>query len=395
MLLLALALWVATPTQASLPEEPAREPPAADPRASQLIRSEDRAIVRGCAASMRARGIARISSDEEAAKLGFARWSDYMISATAANPGSTSDELIVTKRLDFNVSESIPAAQATELREDTRTCLRGVEAFWRRYGISLRITDRWRSLQRIPKDSNLIQIHESVNRSDAFNFFHGRKAKGYLPREHDFPSESGYCLMVLHETGHHFGLPDEYREEGVSRTFYATEKNPTSVMDNPGGGTERTELLPRHLKTILSPACPELFGTPARPVRFSISSPVALPTMTDYAYVRASGGRLDSFDLESQPSRQPYCEMTIALGEEGDSISQFSVNLIQRPLLYWEKEPAVSDIVPLLTSTATRRSGGESRVGRFPRLDTFRCQGTGRNLDAMRSILGNNGIQLR
>ena len=65
------------------------------------------------------------------------------------------------------------------------------------------------------------------------------------------------CLLMLHETGHHLGLPDEYADSVcVDRPFVSQDENPWSVMDNQQHGWDLIEFFPRHLKTILQDLCP-------------------------------------------------------------------------------------------------------------------------------------------
>ncbi len=65
------------------------------------------------------------------------------------------------------------------------------------------------------------------------------------------------CLLMLHETGHHLGLPDEYADPVcVDRPFISRDEKPWSVMDSQEYGWEQIDFFPRHLKTILGDLCP-------------------------------------------------------------------------------------------------------------------------------------------
>lgn len=101
--------------------------------------------------------------------------------------------------------------------------------------------------------------------------------------------EREYCLMMMHETGHLMGLPDEYAEPTLCpdrpASNIATETNPWSAMAMTHTGffddvelpieavlgtgvgdadkyfTKKVEFMPRHVTQLLEPLCP----SPSKP----------------------------------------------------------------------------------------------------------------------------------
>jgi len=65
------------------------------------------------------------------------------------------------------------------------------------------------------------------------------------------------CLTMLHESGHHLGLPDEYEDAVCTdRTTLSQDQDPWSVMDDQSAGWDHIEFFPRHLSAILGELCP-------------------------------------------------------------------------------------------------------------------------------------------
>ncbi|MBK7890926.1 MAG: hypothetical protein IPJ84_08790 [Bdellovibrionales bacterium] len=142
-------------------------------------------------------------------------------------------ELRVKLRLEARPHES--TASVDRAIGKTQDCQPQLAAFWARYGIDFKLE--------VTKQSNAqanhsVSVQDGTGRSDSGQFFQ------------DIPQ---YCEMVMHEIGHHVGLPDEYEETNTCRVLAAkaTETCPSSIMETPY--VSAFELMPRHLKTILGP----------------------------------------------------------------------------------------------------------------------------------------------
>ncbi|HTL12759.1 MAG TPA: hypothetical protein VL588_09745 [Bdellovibrionota bacterium] len=197
-------------------------------------------------------------------------------------------------RLNFPQDGSIALGDATLefMRSKTAECLDKVKDFWLRYGIEVNIhMDTAQNPTLSPVDRE-VDMHLGGGRSNSGEFyFAGQGAKdrartmcqlsgcntfsemdenrSTCSSTYNPPSgprnctqfaedvrQDEYCLLLLHETGHHLGLPDEYADsdcpdrEGISGAV-----DPHAVMDDQYYGWRHIDFFPRHIAAVLAPLC--------------------------------------------------------------------------------------------------------------------------------------------
>lgn len=185
----------------------------------------------------------------------------------------------VSLRIRLDVQSSTPE-RGSEILTHTRSCVPTLQSFWSRYGIIYDISfDSTRQPDLglpdhmvVADDSN---SDDSERRSNSGRYFYNgaRFGPNHMcrmcgvtidcpPRSCDEVQQNEYCLLLLHETAHLLGLPDEYRETESDGTNHCplrdtvhADVEPYSVMANQDRGWDHIEFFPRHIQAILSPAC--------------------------------------------------------------------------------------------------------------------------------------------
>jgi hypothetical protein len=144
-------------------------------------------------------------------------------------------------RAGFNASQIV----RNRLVEKARACIPKVQRVFDRYGINLTMQfDESNSATTRNHDLNLL-IQDEVGRSNTRHWYI-REQNGY-----------DVCLTFAHELGHYLSLHDEYLDPNhPNRAFVSTETDPYSFMNTPFYGWDRSDFYPRHIQSMLAPACP-------------------------------------------------------------------------------------------------------------------------------------------
>ena len=153
-------------------------------------------------------------------------------------------------RFDFDRGK-VGAMQAWKWLQEARSCLNEIRGVWARYEIFFHLT----------MDSNL-HPEPALLPSVKVKLIVGAGRT----RSSEFYTEvPDFCAMILHESGHHLGLSDEYAESACpDREFISEEMDPYSIMADKTVAWENFDFYPRHLETVLGDFCS---GRPASRVR--------------------------------------------------------------------------------------------------------------------------------
>jgi hypothetical protein len=116
--------------------------------------------------------------------------------------------------------------------------------FFRRHGLELDISFPERN------EGYFVTFRDNGVRGESFNAFNWSFKLEGMPLEPPMD-----CSVSLHEVGHLFGLIDEYRDKD-SLTRMIGEDD--SIMRNVANAPDRLKFYPRHLRSILHPACPSI-----------------------------------------------------------------------------------------------------------------------------------------
>lgn len=188
-------------------------------------------------------------------------------------------ELGLRIRLQY-ADSNLPLPRRREILAQSRACVPRLQSFWSRYGIVYNLELDSDSDRSFSTPDRIVSIDDAVSgprRSDSSRFFFRGISYGLADMcrrscrgtERCLPICEGvrqneYCLLMLHETAHMLGLPDEYREEGPHgenlcpdrRTEFPNIVDPYSPMNRQDLGWDRLEFFPRHIQVVLGPACP-------------------------------------------------------------------------------------------------------------------------------------------
>lgn len=188
-----------------------------------------------------------------------------------------------------------------KILSDTQACMPVLKQYWGHYAINLDFSFRLKAKGEAPAP-NAIVITDGPGRSHSRNYYTGGvDAEISLPgglRLPGGPAQScvklcrqntpwmgpeacadfceplrqrEFCQMMLHETGHLLGLPDDYADPNCpDQKLPSEETYPWSAMAAPyfglldmpgvagtsGIDTGLVEFYPRHIQRVLEPACP-------------------------------------------------------------------------------------------------------------------------------------------
>ncbi len=138
--------------------------------------------------------------------------------------------------------------RADVVLDKVRSCVPKIADIWSRYGLhlDLRLDRDANPAQYSPPDF-AIQLFDRQARSNSRNYYFSGETAFELGE---------FCKVVLHETGHLLGLPDEYADVDVpERKFISTEKRPWSVMADNFHVWQLLDFYPRHVRAVLAPFC--------------------------------------------------------------------------------------------------------------------------------------------
>jgi hypothetical protein len=159
--------------------------------------------------------------------------------------------LVVNTRLAIQPQSSDTSAKRSqEIFKQVQACLPEIELLFRRYEIYLDLDIQLAHSDGATQYDHLISVVDGLGRSNAITWYlHGQIEDEY----------EDFCLVVLHELGHLLSLPDEYYDRDCpDRTFISTEYAPYSIMSSQYMGWDLIDFYPRHLASILKPACPSI-----------------------------------------------------------------------------------------------------------------------------------------
>ena len=139
-------------------------------------------------------------------------------------------------------------ARADVILGKVLSCVPKIAGVWLRYGIHLNL-----NIQRDVNEGHYaapetaVRLVDRSGRSNAANYFFTDATENEV---------DVFCKVLLHETGHILGLPDEYRDiNAPERKFVSTEKRPWSVMADNYHHWEVLDFYPRHVRAVLAPLC--------------------------------------------------------------------------------------------------------------------------------------------
>jgi hypothetical protein len=157
-------------------------------------------------------------------------------------------KLGIRMKIHFKIlpKETTNNTASTMLRM-AQECVPVLKNIWNRYGVELYLSmDSDRSPTResyfIPtQEVNLINAYA---RSNSANF--------YMEKNQD-----DFCRLMIHEVGHHFGLPDEYEDKDCpDREYVSNERHPSSIMANMWWPRwDEMDFYPRHIQRIFGSFC--------------------------------------------------------------------------------------------------------------------------------------------
>ncbi len=167
---------------------------------------------------------------------------------------------------------SLSKARVLKLLEDLKSCGSLLNEVWDRYGVKVDYEVRSGSHKRDSR--TFVTLKDWPSRSDSANFYSMKShwAFDQVACFEDCPVDDleclsncdqirkdSFCRTVLHESGHHLQLDDEYPEEdrGKIQTV-AFNARPWSVMDTTNESLDEVEFFPRHLRSILPTLCPNV-----------------------------------------------------------------------------------------------------------------------------------------
>jgi hypothetical protein len=171
--------------------------------------------------------------------------------------------------------KTVSLVRASKLVQDLKSCNALLNQVWNRYGLK---TDLSVYTGPAVKESRIfINLIDDASRSNIKNFYSMRSQSVAVCFEacaledleclnqcEAFRKES-FCMMVLHESGHHLELADEYPEEDRGKLqIVSFNARPWSVMDTTYEPIEDLEFLPRHLRQVLPTLCPDVLSEEER-----------------------------------------------------------------------------------------------------------------------------------
>ena len=126
-------------------------------------------------------------------------------------------------------------------------CVPVLKNVWKRYGVELYLSmdsDRSPSHESYSIPTQTVNLINSYARSNSANF--------YIEKNQD-----DFCRLIVHEVGHHFGLPDEYEDKDCpDREYVSTERHPSSIMANMWWPRwSEMDFYPRHIQRVFGSLC--------------------------------------------------------------------------------------------------------------------------------------------
>lgn len=192
------------------------------------------------------------------------------------------DGVQINYKIRFKVAPSgTSAARAREMLRSVQSCGPEFNKVWNRYGIALDIASDLDTERTAGAPDRVVVLDDRVDGPRRSNsdlvYFQGigngatdscirrceRRNRAPDCRAYCEPKrQNELCLLLLHETGHHLGLFDEYRDpECPDRPYVSKHKHPHAVMDNQWiaehsrKGWDAIEFFPENIRQILNPLC--------------------------------------------------------------------------------------------------------------------------------------------
>ena len=173
-------------------------------------------------------------------------------------------------KLRMNIAKSVAGAKADRMMIEARACVAKIGAVWRRYGIAFDLRLDSNITPSSEKPDHQVDYREGEGRADHETYYYDEysssrcaskchrndKSKALCEEICERNRQDYFCLMMLHETAHLLGLPDEYEDEKCpGRPFVSKSRHPVSVMNDTTFGWSETEFFPRHIRQVVAPLC--------------------------------------------------------------------------------------------------------------------------------------------
>lgn len=258
-------------------EDPAS--PVLRSKGQDVLRDVNRELVRACSAKI---PVGTVKSVNSVKSFACAKNGQVPRRYTPVKYGleKTSSGIKISLRSKFVTDSGVSWKMENEMKESLLKCVGDMKGFFARYGIELdyrvRIAnhpvDKVRDMASGSEaPEHTILLKRGTGRSTVGQFYYGGQGSAAKCAEEarkngadgshcERARQRELCLMMTHETGHLFGLGDEYRaRECPDREFptQVREMRPGSLMaqEDHLEGWEHLELFPRHIAAILEPVC--------------------------------------------------------------------------------------------------------------------------------------------
>jgi hypothetical protein len=164
------------------------------------------------------------------------------------------ERLTILYKIRFEFSKDLWDVTTQEMMKNVSSCLPLMKEVWSRYQIDLDLTlDSDRDPSPGAADQ-VIDFQYARGHSYSASPETSNKGKLFYFSEKE-GTKSNLCSVLLHESGHHLGLFDEYDSpECPDRPIPKTDLS-RSIMRNPYNAHASVDFLPLHLKEILGNYC--------------------------------------------------------------------------------------------------------------------------------------------